>query len=151
MLFHVSWEEPHSILYVSRSFHIVAENLHDTAMLTLSLHFDHIHSFHLNHRRHMIHHIFCSLFALPWPVVMAPCAPPKHNPSCLVHVPPSSRLSSWSRLFDPLFILVSCLPLQGLVRITTLTTPCSPFKCMSTTRSLCDQTSCFLLYPPSTS
>ena len=30
-------------------------------MSTLSLHFEHIHSFHPNHCRHPIHHILCSL------------------------------------------------------------------------------------------
>ena len=53
----------------------------------------------------------------------------------LVHVPPSSRSSPYANVD-----LCMC-------QILTLTTSCNPFKCMPTSRSLCDNTPCFPLRP----
>ena len=87
------------------------------------LYFDYVHSFHMNHFRHPIHHILLSYFAMPWPVVMARFASPKHNPSCIVHVPPSFRPSpSSSNFLWSSFLLssLSFLMLTSLDRVPQL-------------------------------
>ena len=85
------------------------------------LYFDYVHSFHMNHFRHPIHHTLLSHFAMPWPVVMARFASPKHNPSCIVHVPPSFRPSpSSSNFLWSSFLLssLSFLMLTSLDRVS---------------------------------
>ena len=82
---------------------------------SLFLHFEHAHSFYLNHHLHPIQHILRSSF-LPWSDVVASFASPEHNPSCTVQVPPSFRPSPWSRHDHPSFFPIRCLTSQSPIR-----------------------------------
>ena len=93
---------------------------------SLFLHFEHIHSFHLNHHYRPIHHIIrslalCNTTIRCCGIVRFSLAQPFTSRACAILIPTIALVKA----LQPFFLSRSRLPSLGPIRTSTLATPLS--------------------------